>query len=126
MSQGRVRRYRSGREQVADAAAEVTPVKVVEAFALEQQLRVARTRPTERVEVARLRWLEEVELQAIGRVLLRVEAQLERGRLRRVGRPAWRAAEQRAAARRDAGVGGGAENRQPSRKSSAQVGVMFF
>ena len=121
-----MRRYRSGREQVADAAAEVTLVKVVEAFALEQQLRVARTRPTERVEVARLRWLEEVELQAIGRVLLRVEAQLERGRLRHVGRPARRAAEQRTATRRDAGVGGGAENRQPSRKASAQVGVMFF
>ena len=126
MSQGRVRRYRSGREQVADAAAEVTLVKVVEAFALEQQLRVARTRPTERVEVARLRWLEEVELQAIRRVLLRVEAQLERGRLRHVGRPARRAAEQRTATRRDAGVGGGAKNRQPSRKASAQVGVMFF
>ena len=118
MSEARVRRYRGGCEQVADAAAEVALVKVVEAFALEQQLRVARTRATERVEVARLRRLEEMELQAVGRVLLRVEAQLERGGLRRVGRPARRAAEQRAAAWRDTGVDGGAENNQ--------IGVMLI
>ena len=107
-----MRRYRGGCEQAADAAAEVALVKVVEAFAFEQQPRVACTRATERVEVAGLRRLEEVEVQAVGRVLLRVEAQLERGGLGHVGCPSRRAAEKRAAARRDTGVGGGAEDNQ--------------